>query len=363
MIRILFIASALNRAGTETFMMNVFRYLPRDTYQVDFLIFTQEQTDYTKEVEAAGSHVWRLVSRKENPWAYICQLSAFFRAHASEYHAIHWCGNSLSSMMPIYWAWRYRIPVRIVHAHNSSAAGLHNRLLHRFFRRFVACISTHHLACSSAAAKWFFGADPHAMIIRNGVDVNRYSYNAQTRKSVREHLGISPTTLVLGHIGRFCPEKNHTFLLDIFAQVLALQPDALLLLAGKGELEPAVQAKAKQLGIASNVRFLGERTDIADLLQSMDAFVLPSTFEGQPFVLIEAQAAGLPCFVSDVVNRDIAITPNVSFLSLDQEPSVWAQHITAYCRTYQRTDTTDLMEQAGYSVRKSMQQLTAIYQA
>ena len=361
MTHILFISSALNRAGTETFMMNVFRHIDPKRFHVDFLIFSKEDTDYTREVEKSEHKVWRIVSRRDGALQYYKELKQFFRLHGKDYHAIHWCGNSLSSMAPIFYAWKYGVPVRIVHAHSSSAAGWHNRFLHKLHRKFVARITTHHLACSSAAAKWFFPNDKDAIIINNGIDVEKYQYNPTVREKVRAELGITDGTIVLGHVGRFCAEKNHTFLLDIFNSFLTLQNKAILMLIGKGELENEVKNKADELGISSHILFMGERSDVPNLLQAMDCFVLPSIFEGLPFVLVEAQAAGLPCFVSAAVNRDITLTPHIFYESIDTPPATWANKIYSCIKECVRTDTSRCLEKAGYSIMASIKKLENLY--
>ena len=361
MTNILFISAYLNRAGTETFMMNVFRHVDHTRFHVDFLIFTQQETDYSREVEKNGSKVWRLRGRRKGILHSFIQLKNFFKQNGSTYHAIHWCGNSLSSMTPLFFAWKYNIPVRIVHAHNSSAAGLHNRLLHCLHRKFVARITTHHLACSSAAAKWFFGNDKNTIIIKNGIDTDKYKFNPIERSAIRKKLGIAANTTVIGHAGRFCVEKNHTYLLDIFNSYLSLNNDAILLLVGKGELENEIKEKAQQLNISSRVMFMGERNDVPQLMQAMDCFVLSSLFEGLPFVLVEAQGAGLPCLVSDIVNIDIAITSNISFESISASPQQWAEKIQEYCISHVRADTGTALSKAGYSVQTSIHILENIY--
>lgn len=361
MTNILFISSALNRAGTETFMMNVFHNLPQDRFHVDFLIFTKEETDYSHEIEQAGCRVWHLVSRRDGKLYYFRQLNKFFREHAMDYHAIHWCGMSLSSIAPIYYAWKYNIPIRIVHAHGSYTNGLHNRILHNVFRIVASHISTHHLACSSSAAKWFFGNAKDTIIIKNGIDLGKYTYNVSVRETTRKRLNIPKDTLVIGHVGRFCIEKNHAYLLKIFSEVLALRPNSILMLIGKGELESGIKTKAKAMGIDSHILFMGERTDVPQLMQAMDCFVLPSLFEGLPFVLVEAQATGLPCFVSDGVNKDVAITPNIEFISIHNDVASWVKKIYNSYLSYIRTDCSSDIYKAGYSITTSIQTLENIY--
>ena len=360
MKRILFISQHLNRAGTEAFMMNVFRNIDHSRFAVDFLVYNHKDTDYSREVEAAGNKVWRVTSRRESPMKWYKELHSFFKAHADEYAAIHYNGNGLTAIAPIILAYLYKIPIRITHSHNSSSAGLHNRVFHLLQRGISKRLTTHHFACSSMAAKWFYGNSP-AVIIRNGIDTQQFAFNPVVRKETRQQLHIQPTTTVIGHVGRFQSEKNHTFLLDIFAAYLKLNADALLLLVGNGPLMDDMQQKALHLGINEKVHFLGERSDVPHLLQAMDLFMMPSTFEGQPFVLIEAQCSGLPCLISDVINDDICLTSHVEKLSLAQSAEAWAQKTIDLLHDYQRHDESAAIEAQGYSIRGTIDYLEKVY--
>ena len=360
MKRILFISHHLNRAGTEVFMMSVFRKIDHSRFQVDFLIYNQTETDYTREVEAAGCKVWRVPSRRESPWGWYRSLNKFFKLHANEYTAIHYNGNGLTAIAPIIFAYKYGIPIRICHAHNSSSAGFHNRLLHYLLRGTAKRLTTHHFACSSLAAKWFYRNSP-AIIIRNGIDTKRFAFNPQVREEVRKELQIQPSTTVIGHVGRFVVEKNHTFLLDIFAEYLRLNTDAILMLIGIGPLMEDMKQKAENLGIAGKVLMMGERSDVPHLLQAMDLFLMPSTFEGQPFVLIEAQCSGLPCLVSDVINNDICLTNNIKTLPLSKQSSAWAEEIKSILNHYNRKNEQETIESRGYSIRTTIDYLEKVY--
>ena len=360
MKRILFIAQYLNRAGTEAFMMNVFRGIDHRRFQVDFLLYDWKQTDYSKEVEAAGSKVWRVPSRRESPIRWYRSLNKFFKKHAQEYSAIHYCGNGLTAIAPIILAYHYGIPIRVIHSHSSSSKGLHNKILHLLQRGIARRLTTHHFACSTLAAKWFFGNAP-AVIIKNGIDVQRFAFNSETREKVRFQNGISSTAKVIGHIGRLEAEKNHTFLIDVFAEYCKNQPNALLMLVGKGSLMNAIKEKTERLNISDKVCFMGERSDVNELLQAMDLFLMPSTFEGQPFVLIEAQCAGLPCLISDVINQDICLTDNVKRYSLKQSAKEWADEITAWLAFYQRKSEHKAIEQKGYSIADTISYLEKVY--
>lgn len=358
--RILLISQHLNRAGTEAFMMSVFRGIDHSRFQVDFLIYNKLETDYSREVEAAGNKVWRVTSRRESPLKWYKELNRFFKEHAGEYAAIHYCGNGLTTIAPLVFAYCYGVPIRIVHSHNSSSSGFHNRLLHILQRGIAKRLTTHHFACSSEAAKWFFGRSP-SVIIRNGIDTRLFDYNPQSRDETRQQLNISPSATVMIHVGRFTPEKNHTFLLDVFAAFLEQRQDALLVLVGNGPLMEQTVCKSKELGISNRVVFLGERKDVPCLLQAADCFLMPSTFEGQPFVLIEAQCSGLPCIVSDVVNDDICLTANVTRLSLKTSAKEWSARIATICDSYVRRSCREEIERQGYSIRETVNYLEKVY--
>lgn len=360
MKRILFISQHLNRAGTEAFMMSVFRGVDKSRFQVDFLVYNWKQTDYSQEVEAAGNKVWRVPSRRESPIGWYCSLNKFFKEHAKEYAAIHFCGNGLTAIAPIVFAYFYGVPIRISHSQNSSVAGLHNRLLHLLQRGIAKRLTTHHFACSSLAAKWFFGDSP-AVIIKYGIDTQKFSFNQMTRDKVRLQNNISPTTKVIGHIGRFEAEKNHTFLVEVFAEYCKTQTDTLLLLVGKGSLMDVIKDKAKRLNIHDKICFMGERSDVSDLLQAMDFFLMPSTFEGLPFVLIEAQCAGLPCLVSETINQDICLTDNLKRYSLDCSAKEWAKEITNLLTSYKRKSEHKAIEEKGCSAKKIVSYLEKVY--
>lgn len=362
MTRILFIAQYLNPNGTEAFMMSVFRGLDRSCFQVDFLLYTQQESDYTREVEAAGCRIYRVTSRRESPIRWHRELRAFFREHAREYHAVHFCGNSLTSIAPLWYAYRHGIHVRIAHAHNSYCSGLHNRLLHKAKRCLAKHITTHHLACSTLAARWYYGNSP-AVIIPNSIDIDKFRFAPTVRQSIRTVLGLPSDAPVLGHVGRFTVEKNHTFLLDIFAEFVRLHPTARLLLVGQGPLLQEMEDKAASLGLRDSVLFLGQRQDVAQLMQVMDLFVMPSTFEGLPYVLIEAQAAGLPCLLSDAINADAVLLESSQCMSLKLHASMWADKADKLLQSNTRHDTSETISKAGYNLTNTLELLTRIYNA
>ena len=197
-------------------------------------------------------------------------------------------------------------------------------------------------------------------IINNAIDVAAYSYDPEKCIEMRQKLGLE-NELIVGHVGRFNPQKNHPFLLDIFAVLLKKEPNAVLILVGGGEDMPKIQAKAQALGVAEHVRFLGIRSDVADLMQAMDVFVFPSLYEGLPVTMVEAQAAGLPCIISDKVPPECILTDGlVDALPLSAEPEAWAEKMLEK-REVPRTDRRSEIAAHGFDITTEAVKLQEFY--
>lgn len=359
MKRILFVSSYLARNGTEAFMMNVFRNIDKSKYHIDFLIFSREDIAYEEEIKCAGSEIFVVTQRKVSPLLYYKELLSFFKHHKGEYQVIHWCMTSFSSIWPLICAHLYKVPIIICHSHNSDCRGLHNKILHYIFRPIANRLCTYKLACSEKAAYWCFNKRD-AIIISNGIDLQKFSFSVQNRNSARKQLKIADSTFVIGHVGRFDPVKNHNFIIEIFIYYLGRNTDAKLLLIGIGALEKAIREKVVSLHLEERVLFLGERNDVNYLMDAMDFFVMPSLFEGLPFVLIEAQAAGLPCLTSNTVDKSVKITPNLYFSSLG-DPEKWADTIESIRISYKRGKTDSYIVDSGFSIDSTIARLDNMY--
>lgn len=360
MIKVLFITHYLRPNGTENFIMNVYRHIDTTKFHIDFLLYTNEETCHTKEVRQKGSTIFVVPGRKESFSGYYCGLNEFFRQHRGEYEAIHFCGGSLTSIAPLFFAWKYDVPVRIAHSHSSFTFGLHNKVLHYLNRIITHKICTHNLACSDVAGKWFFGNHPFD-IVKNGIDVEAFRFNETLRNEERQKLNLTPDNLVIGHVGRFSSEKNHEYLIDIFNEVRQINGKAILVLVGSGDLLERTKKKVEHLGLSPFVHFLGQRNDVNRLMPAMDCFVMPSTFEGLPFVLVEAQCAGLPCLVSDKISHDSALLDTTKFLPLTASAKEWAQAICSQARTDDRHYGASEITRQGYSIYDIINKLQNIY--
>lgn len=359
MIRVLFISDYLNVAGTETFMMNVIRASGSDI-KYDFLLNKESHNSYVDEANQRGCQIFVMPSRRKAPLKYLTKLYTFFKEHASYYDAVHWCGGVAADISGLIMAWLLGIPVRIVHAHNSSCTGLHVRILHNINKYLLPFICTDYMACSSLASKFFFG-DKDATIINNGIDLERYKYNQDIRCDYRNQFQISEDEFVIGHVGRFTEVKNQSFLVDILDRLISKEINVKLLLIGKGELLDLVQQKVNNLGLANRVVFLGERNDINNCMQAMDCFVMPSLYEGLPFVLVEAQAAGLPCVISSSINSDAILTPHVVQEDIENGVESWCSSIIRLTRDYKRQDTSNYLIEKGFSMFETARYLRTIY--
>lgn len=359
MTHVLFISEYFNVAGTETFMLNVVRASDRTRFQYDFLIFRKCENKYVDEAKSLGCNIYTLTSRRESVIGYLKSLNIFFRKYAKHYNAVHWCGGAISSIAPLWFAYKSRIPVRICHSHNSSCSGIHTKIFHSVFKRFVPKLCTHLFACSTLASKFFFNSKS-SIIIKNGIELDSYVYNNELRSVCRRNLGITNDEFVIGHIGRFTSVKNHSFLVDIAKRLEEEGFSCKLMLIGIGELMENIKQKVEKYGLKDKVMFLEERSDIPALLQAMDVFAMPSIYEGLPFVLVEAQAAGLPCLISDTINNDAIITPNVTKLPIDEGVELWCSQLKDK-RYYKRQDTKKDLIEKGFSMAETVKNLEDVY--
>lgn len=363
MEKILFVVGSLERNGTETFIMNVYRHLDRSKLQCDFLIFNNSKGGYYDEVLALGGEVFVLPPRSWGLLKNYRALKTFFKANSGKYMAVHYCLCSMSTIVPIYMAYKYKVPKRIIHAHGSHwIGGVPDCVLHYLHKCVITKFANIFLACSLPAQKYFFGstkADARCQIIKNGIDVSRFRYSEEMRKAYREKLNVSDC-FVIGHVGYFTRIKNHTFLIDVFEQVVKKEPCARLLLVGDGILKDQVVRILKQKTLLDKVILLENRPDINYLMQAMDCFVLPSLYEGLPLVLIEAQCAGLKVLASDHISREARITDHLFYLSLKEKPENWADVILGF-RFYERLNETENMQHNGFSISDTVRVLQRIY--
>lgn len=358
-IRVLQVVTHMNRGGLETMLMNYYRHIDREKVQFDFLVHRTNRADYDDEIESLGGTIYRLP--RLVPWSstYRSALNTFFKEHP-EYQIVHVHQDCLSSVI-LKAAKQHGIPVRIAHSHTSNQDRNIKYLIKLYYKRFIPYFATDLFACGKDAGNWMFGSVPF-QILKNTIDSADYFFDENRRKSVRKSLMIPENALVLGHVGRFSPVKNHAYLIDLFRAVHAKRHDSFLLLIGDGELRPAIAEKIKALSLEDCVVFTGLRSDVPDLLQAMDVFVFPSLYEGLPVTLVEAQASGLPCVISANIPNDCDLTELITRISLDESPETWAEQIIL-AKNDSRKNTQSEIAATGFDISENAKWLQNFYLA
>lgn len=368
-VRVLHVVGRMDRGGIETMIMNLYRSIDRTKVQFDFLTHYGREAVYNEEIRALGGRIFDMPKMKdgdrvyyENLFKYRKALKSFFQQH-QEYVAIHGHLSQLAAVyMPI--AKKYgNVRCCIAHSHNTESkkglVALAATALH-FPLRWIA---TDFFACSMSAARWILPNKQkwfsRVTLIRNAIDVDCFKYSPDKRIEMRQRLNLGTDTAI-GLVARFEDVKNHIFLLRLFSEYLNSDPQARLVLVGDGPLLKNCNAYAEQLGITSRVLFLGLRSDVADILQAIDVVVMPSKYEGLPVSLIEAQAAGLPCVLSNGISSEVDVTGRCLFLSLDDSYASWCDAITRQSQL-PRIDTSQVVIKAGYDVHESARWLASFY--
>lgn len=358
-IRVLQVVTHMNRGGLETMLMNYYRHIDRSKVQFDFLVHRFERAAYDDEIEALGGRIYRLP--RLVPWGigYNRALNNFFKEH-TEYRIVHVHQDCLSAVI-LRSAKKHGIPVRIAHSHNANQDKDIKYIIKLFYKRFIPQYATELFACGQQAGVWMFGRKDFR-ILNNAIDVDCYRYDANKREEIRKELDIGPNAFVIGHVGRFSKQKNHTFLLDVFAEILKKSPEARLLLVGDGELRRDIEEKARALNIKKAIIFTGVRSDVSALMQAMDVFLFPSLYEGLSIAAIEAQAAGLPCVISNNIPTDCDLTENIYRCDLSDSPERWAQ-VVCKCGNLDKRDNMEQTLKAGYDINANAMWLQEYYLA
>lgn len=357
MIRILQCVNNMHRAGLETMLMNYYRNIDRSKIQFDFLVHRQERSDYDDEIESMGGRIYRAPRLyPQNYPAYFHYMKDFFKKHP-EYKIVHSHIDAMS-LLPLLAAKRAGIPNRIAHSHSSSIEDHGAKwVIKQIFRYMLPKAASHQLACGEQAGNFLFRSQNYT-VIPNAVDANKFLFSHEERKRKRTELGIQDE-FIIGHIGRFTYAKNHTFLIEIFCEVLKRKPNSKLMLVGTGPDEENIRALAESKNVKDHVIFLGSRSDTHELYQAMDVFVMPSHFEGIPLVGVEAQLAGLRCVFSAAVSREVCFTEQCSFVELCESAGFWAEYILAVAKGTKRDLT---IENNQYDISSASDKLLNYYQ-
>jgi len=319
--KVLQIIGGMDIGGAETLIMNIYRNINRDELQFDFFVNT-DSGYYESEIQEMGGRIFHTKEKSKHLFKYISDLRKVLRKN--KYVAVHVHSSNALAVIPIIVSRLHHIPKRFVYSHNST--GRHKIL--QFLFRLILCINaTKFYACGDLAAKWMYGKKSKEAVIP-GVPINCSDLLFDSSSHIDKKISWNAADkTVYGHIGRMTEQKNQLFLTDIFNEILKLDSDSLLVFVGKGELKKSVVQKCTVLNIMENVIFSEDVPNTGSVINGLDVLIFPSIYEGYPAVLLEAQANGLPCFISDSITEKIAVTDLIRFISLNRKPYEWAKII------------------------------------
>lgn len=355
-IRILQVVTYMGRGGLETMLMNYYRNIDRSKVQFDFLTHRSERADYDDEIEALDGKIYHMPRLNPFSRSYLSSLDRFFKEHR-EYQVVH-CHQDCLSGVVLKVAKANGVKFTIAHAHSASQDKNLKYLIKVIAKKNIKKYSDQLFACGDEAGKWMFETDDFK-VINNAIDTDLYTYNQEKSLEVRRKLGIEGK-FVVGHVGRFNYPKNHKFIVDVFDEVQKIESDSVLMLVGDGDLRGEIEDKVKALGLEEKVKFMGVRSDVNELMQAMDVFLFPSLYEGLPVTMVEAQASGLKCIISDKVPAECALTDNVQAVKLEDSPKIWANQVLEY-KNYDRRNTKQEIEKANFDIKANARWLQEFY--
>lgn len=316
-VRVLHIVGSMHPGGMENFIMNLYRNIDRNRVQFDFVVHADGDAAYEREIREMGGTLYRLPRLTGHPAA---NLKGLYRIVKDKRYrvVIRHTPNALIAPQ-IYAAARAGAYV-VCHSHNTTDP---KRMLHQIGKMMLRRAKIGRFACSKEAGRWMFGKRD-CTVIHNAIDMDRFCFDPEKRARIRTELALENGRLY-GHVGNFIRSKNHVFLLSVYREIARMDERAAFVCIGDGELKEQMEREAERLGIRSRIVFTGVRHDVDAFLSAMDVLVFPSLFEGLPLTLIEAQAAGLPCLVSEAVDQGVEVTKGlVSWKSIDEPPQAWA---------------------------------------
>lgn len=363
LIRILQTSFTSNLGGIEMIIMNIYRNIDRSKIQFDF-VDDCGGIYYADEIQRMGGHIVKVPTRRDNYFEYKKIINRLMSS--GEYAAVHCNCLSVANIDIAKAAYKYGKTKVIIHSHQDmKLRNLKSEILHRYNRFWLSKRKIIRLACSDKAARWIHGKrivnEGKVKILHNAIDIEKFRYDPQIEVQYRHELGLNQK-FVVGCVGRFAYQKNYEFLARIFAEIKKKRSDAVLVcVGGEGGMQEIVFSTFNKLGIMQSVKLLGIREDVEKIMQTFDAFVLPSRWEGLGIVYIEAQAAGIMSFASDVVPEEAHVTELLHYISLKEKPEVWADQIIRLGSSYSKKNTTQEIKKQGYDIENVAADMQAIY--
>lgn len=344
-MRCLHIVGSMSPSGIGNFIMNIYRNMDREKVQFDFVVHEHREVSFDEEIEALGGHLFYVTRKSVSPWKNFNEIRKVVKNGG--YDVVFRHTDTATVALDLLAAWLGGAKRRVPHSHSTSTP---NKKMHRLFQPMLNILATERFACSEDAGKWLYGNKKYE-VIWNGIKIPQFNFDEGKRKSIRQELEIDDSVKIFGHVGNFLPVKNHLFMVDVFAAIHAKDKETKLMFVGDGALRPQIEKKIEELGLQGAVILTGVRNDTDRLLQAFDLFFFPSNYEGMPIALVEAQTAGLPCLVTDVITDDVIVTPLVKKLSLKEGTGRWSEAALEQVKV-QRYNTADEIRAGGFDVRE-----------
>lgn len=364
-IRVLEVIGEMDLGGAESMIMNLYRCIDREKVQFDFLVHTQRKCAFDDEIEQLGGRIFHITKfNGRNAIRYYRECNKFFDQHP-EIRVVH--GHIGSSAALYLHAANKHGCYTIAHSHAANKITDFKSVVWAFFSFPTRYIAKQLFGCSTEAGQARYGkravASKKYKNFNNAIDVSRYAYDYQTRIDMRKSLGIDKDEILIGTVGRVSHEKNPEMIYGIFESLAERKEDTRCIWIGSGEFEDTYRRKIIDSGHTDRIIMTGRRNDIPQLLQAMDVLILPSFFEGLPVTIIEAQAASLPCVLSDTISRETAVTDLVTWKSIKDSPEQWADECINIAKStmHHRTDKKQELVNAGYDIKETAKWLGKFY--
>lgn len=357
-----------NAGGIQEMALKWIKEFDPQKVHVDILSYdTGEKDDYPDRVGKYGCKIYIIptYTRSKTFFKSFKETKKFFETHKDEYDIIH-AHASAKAIFILWYAKKYGIKTRILHSHSSRI--ISNSILQKIaailFKKPVNILVTDKFACSPEAGKYLFGEkamkEGKVRIVHNAIDTRKFVYDEIVRNEMRRQLNVTDK-FVIGNVGRFMIPKNHTFLIDIYAEICKRDNNTRLVLVGSGDLEDEMKKKCIELGIYNHVDFLGFRSDVDRIMQAFDLLVMPSLFEGLPVTSVEAQAIGIPTLFANTITKDAAILPQSDYMSLNESPERWADRILKYKQIKREKKPIKYLIEAGYDIEIETKKIEEFY--
>lgn len=368
MKKILVIGGMVRGGGISEYIFKTYSLLKRahgEELTIDFMIETG-QNDFSKTELVKNSKFYMVCPFGKNPLKYSLNWHNFIKEKASQYDIFHFHLDAMTKHSHIKSLAR-KGKVVIVHSHNSFNSevsdSLLKKILHEKGKKGLKKLNCVKFACSDLAAKWLFDQEKEVHIIHNAIDLNKFQFNKEKRKNYRQYFALQEDDMLYAHIGRFEKQKNHTKLIQIFYEVKKLYPKSTLLLIGEGSQKNAIKKSVQQLKLESDVKFLGHRHDISEIMNGVDALIFPSLYEGLPISLVEAQANGMPVYFSDTISKEVQLLGTSKSISLKKDAKEWAKiiHDGRISNKMKRNEACEILRKKGYSLSESVEELNDWY--